>query len=1581
MYEELLKELIREKGGTPEDYRRILNLISFHETGGTMDPSTIQRSDKSPSGEGPGRGKYQLEGDPKINGFEKSSNRLLTSANRTANYYKELGKPVPEIISRIQSGDIYDATQLHPEIQDILVLGDLRMKGGLDLKDYISGKLAPEDLWVDHWWSGSQEKRPEQREKFVKDMKLYDASIQNPQSKQIEVATEKPVKNSYGQDFTQSLNLFRYGGNMYPDGGGINKRNTDERYQARQVQDNARVNQKKIVTPEQDKTQREFFQQQLLAEQKRRQTDIRPVKNVKQNKKSIEAAKKATESQLTGERPLIYLANPLKIAGDALETINPGGRNFDLPTSEEDRQRIMWNRYNPNQSSGDRFSNHLSQGLDYVPEATINTAIGAAFAKPNIGSILNYSTNPLAGTNKNVVKGLRKTGKYLTTQTPLKNTYKLNPWAFKPNPEAYYRGIGRKGVEDALQSGVIKSRDTDLFPSPYFARPNEFETALYYNPEALVEAKGIDVSKVKSINNNNLIFKNKDAGAVPLNPEYVDEVYLENTTPGFKQSSLKDIPISNPNIKLLQKDWLKGYKEVKPPTASSTNTVNKNFKSEIDWAKWNKEIPNNKTLIDEYNTIEATTKKAGTWMKNPDGSAFKGTPEQFVQQNSENFKKAFPEGFENVWRGVKNWSSSDVLRPERAVFTADEKLAGKYTKGNKILTYDDNFLKPTTKNSDELSEGVFNLAHKKSSNNIELNFNKDHWNNLSVKTKEALLSDRYTDLQEYLRELKLIKKYEPDSYSSLTDYAKQRIKENRSIISNQRNSKGNDSRIVNEIKNAIGSKVSTDDLAKYIEDKNIDFIKLNNIHDGWLGDVSIVNHKKGNYLKSLVGNNGMFDMTNPNIYKALIPAAVATGAAAQSENEQNQLKLGGNLTNQNTMNDINMFNEGGTHESNPMGGIPQGMGENGQPNTVEEGEGRMGDMIYSDRIPLTEEAIMAVGLPKKFAGKTPAQALAEIEKTFKDRGDRSAQETKKDFADKIAQAQEMIKEQQAQIDQAMAANAQEVPDQMGGQIPSGMEEFMQPEQGGLPMEQDGRLQTGMQEQPQMFRRGGRMNRYFGGGPIDVNMQSEDMSGINFGQTGVPGIGSMLGVGTTALDFGNQIFGKSGVDTSGKTNYQERFKSGPGIASNALKGASAGSNFGPWGAAGGTVLGGVAGIIGGNKKKRDLKEAERNNTLIDTAQMRSDFKYGGKITDLIQKQFEKPTGNYMDYNRTSKEKDFWDEDNKNTAGFINSMLVPNKEKDFWDENSDSLGFLNSMIVPSKNNNFKYGGKVNKYRYGGDPNDPRNKSYYPEVDNPTTPSSPMSSPTINPSMQIEFPNQGYYSTPDGKTQGQNPNSIFNTGNLDKAGRIGNSLLRGAPVGMNLLQLKDAGKYDKVNAIKNTNRFNPQYIDEKSLQNIADQSMNKTINSISEMGGSKGQMISNIKDIGKNRAETLGKSYLDSRYKNIQTDTFGQQFDNQNTEANIARQIGAEDRTAMNKGQAATNKSRLLSQIGNDLGNIGKENMYKEIAKITGYNWLGEYLKRNPNASPEEVVAEAQKHVAKEEPTTNAGAYGGKLKLKRY
>ena len=68
------------------------------------------------------------------------------------------------------------------------------------------------------------------------------------------------------------------------------------------------------------------------------------------------------------------------------------------------------------------------------------------------------------------------------------------------------------------------------------------------------------------------------------------------------------------------------------------------------------------------------------------------------------------------------------------------------------------------------------------------------------------------------------------------------------------------------MRKVLGNTSTTDDIATYVEKRNLDYVKLKNIEDSGVGDVTIVNHKPGNYLKSAVGNNGMFDMTNPNIY-------------------------------------------------------------------------------------------------------------------------------------------------------------------------------------------------------------------------------------------------------------------------------------------------------------------------------------------------------------------------------------------------------------------------------------------------------------------------------------------------------------------------------------------------------------------------------------------------------------------------------------------------------------------------------------------------------------------------------------------
>jgi len=160
IYNEVIKNLIEDKGGSHEDYIRLMETIAFHESAGTLDPTIHQDNG------GPGRGKYQFEG-------KDASNRILASANRTKNYFKSKGLEIPEFVKNIITNGTGDASTLSSKEQDILFLGDLRMKGGIDLKDYIDGNISVQDIWVDHWWAGKEEDKPERIKSFQNSTRKY----------------------------------------------------------------------------------------------------------------------------------------------------------------------------------------------------------------------------------------------------------------------------------------------------------------------------------------------------------------------------------------------------------------------------------------------------------------------------------------------------------------------------------------------------------------------------------------------------------------------------------------------------------------------------------------------------------------------------------------------------------------------------------------------------------------------------------------------------------------------------------------------------------------------------------------------------------------------------------------------------------------------------------------------------------------------------------------------------------------------------------------------------------------------------------------------------------------------------------------------------------------------------------------------------------------------------------------------------------------------------------------------------------------------------------------------------------------
>ena len=290
------------------------------------------------------------------------------------------------------------------------------------------------------------------------------------------------------------------------------------------------------------------------------------------------------------------------------------------------------------------------------------------------------------------------------------------------------------------------------------------------------------------------------------------------------------------------------------------------FESEIDWGKFNKEIPKNKELLKEYHEIERTAKANGTWMKNKDGSEFVGDPEVFIKIRSKNFKKAFPDGYEETFRGInKKTLESDPTLLEKhkkdpyilgnGIFSSNKELA----KG-----YGDNLLK---------------LAHKKSEKSFVSHHVKDDWSNLNFNYSKKNIDALKKSIKHNEKAI--------DKFPEQADNLKQTIKQQKDKLKWIENLSARDKRIIDGInkhdywdgKLKYNGSIDTDDVARFMEANNLDFVEMKNIVDGSVGDVKIVNHTKGNFLKNILHNNGMFDMKDPNIYKGLIGTGTTLGIA------------------------------------------------------------------------------------------------------------------------------------------------------------------------------------------------------------------------------------------------------------------------------------------------------------------------------------------------------------------------------------------------------------------------------------------------------------------------------------------------------------------------------------------------------------------------------------------------------------------------------------------------------------------------------------------------------------------------------
>tara|TARA_R110001599_G_scaffold320144_3_gene530113 strand:- start:4162 stop:8124 length:3963 start_codon:yes stop_codon:yes gene_type:complete len=290
------------------------------------------------------------------------------------------------------------------------------------------------------------------------------------------------------------------------------------------------------------------------------------------------------------------------------------------------------------------------------------------------------------------------------------------------------------------------------------------------------------------------------------------------------------------------KQGVKQVNEVKPFTTNELiqdgwlPARNIDFKSSIDWGKWNKEILENKILMQEYNLIEETTKANKTWMKNADGSPFAGRPEQFIQIRSGNFQKAFPNAvLDDAGNPLINYHGSGS---KFNAFDESKFYSGQYGKGIYTSPDRETILKSY---ADPSKNRTKRIAGKSGTDSPTQNLYE-----LYINSKNPLTTDDIINFRNFGKKI--------DDLPSLADWKASDF--GKKILNSEKYLKTDD-----DIISFIRMQTPSKPVKESFIDQGGDFLRAidSSLQEGvtpfW------------NQMKSVIGNNGMFDMTNPNIYK------------------------------------------------------------------------------------------------------------------------------------------------------------------------------------------------------------------------------------------------------------------------------------------------------------------------------------------------------------------------------------------------------------------------------------------------------------------------------------------------------------------------------------------------------------------------------------------------------------------------------------------------------------------------------------------------------------------------------------------
>lgn len=386
-------------------------------------------------------------------------------------------------------------------------------------------------------------------------------------------------------------------------------------------------------------------------------------------KKLWEQYNKMSASERAIDRVKGFMSDPFGMTSRAVmgeQGYLPGMGEGLLPNNPYYKDYISALGYTPGEM--DMFNIQSMINPMYWGASIGNNMRQGNYLDAGIEAALTFAPMAPKGTGSNIVRGAQmiqddvaRGANYLTTKTPLKNTYKINPWAVKENPEMFlYRAEPKNfntqstvdfmkqeiaaGREKPWYKGVIKSYEEG---HPKLVAQNDFHGQwfekdpsrldFYLNSGDKYDAdtqmnifrKKIPTSQAKEFS----VLNNEKANVISASPntEFVLPRNMVESAEIFPQSSWQD---------LIQQDktfntphWLKGYKPVEVPgqLPGSPNALNRNklFPDDVVYSKEGANYTVEDVLRHEPTLIDIRAERLAA-LQTPEGRA---RMDQYLRDN------------------------------------------------------------------------------------------------------------------------------------------------------------------------------------------------------------------------------------------------------------------------------------------------------------------------------------------------------------------------------------------------------------------------------------------------------------------------------------------------------------------------------------------------------------------------------------------------------------------------------------------------------------------------------------------------------------------------------------------------------------------------------------------------------------------------------------------------------------------------------------------------------------------------------------------------------------------------------------